>query len=301
MPEILKNADEIINNLRESFLKKYGFTVFNVRSKKLKKTTGVILCGECLTHKQLNLLKKKMHLTFSDDLLHYDVKVLSDKNMLNSITTSANALKGIVNVTSDFFGEKLASQITPADGYFKVVLKEESRSLILLDDYTLGWVDNNVIQFYKDDLTTGFEGFQVSEKDKVLLLDSIDPIFDEAFKYVNRVKYLHGGKSFDGIDCSALMQLVFKNGGNIILPRHSLDQMKCGMRLAKADINNGALVFARNNLNKVLHVGLAFYENENMIIHSCLRAKLVIAESIDDFFKYYTFAGARRIVTEIHP
>ena len=169
-------------------------------------------------------------------------------------------------------------------------------SLIILDDMTIGWVDNNDISSYKKVISQDLNDIKRPEKDEVILIELLSPLFDEALEFIDKVKYLRGGKSANGIDCSALVQVLFKRAFNITMPRHTIDQMKCGVRVPKNEIQTGDLVFARLKGTNIMHVGIAFFGDKKKIVHSCLREKLVISEDIGVFFKHYSFAGARRIV-----
>ncbi|MCK4891366.1 MAG: C40 family peptidase, partial [Candidatus Pacebacteria bacterium] len=55
-------------------------------------------------------------------------------------------------------------------------------------------------------------------------------VIKEAEKYLG-AKYVLGGKSKKGIDCSGLVQVAYKNSLNIILPKHSWDQKKMGKKV----------------------------------------------------------------------
>ncbi len=298
MNDKIQKLNSIIKELKKSFTKKYGCVIFDISLKKLKQENQIMLSGNCLTAKQLELLKKAVKSEIEGADVHYDIRVLTSQSSLHHLKCWGRAEKFIVNVTSDFEGEKLSTQISPDDNYFKIILQKNFRSLVQLDDNTVGWLDDNNIYVFKKDLSETWDNLNIVRKGDVKTVNSIASLIDESFPYINQARYLHGGKSAVAIDCSALMQTIFRRAFGLILPRHSLDQMKLGIRVPKNDLQNADLVFARSNRNKIMHVGLAFFDEKRMIIHACLREKMVICESIDVFFKYYTFAGARRIVKE---
>lgn len=78
-----------------------------------------------------------------------------------------------------------------------------------------------------------------------------DQVIDEAKKYLG-VKYVWGGESPSGFDCSGLVQYVYKKFG-ITLPRVSQDQAHSGRAVSAADAKPGDLVFFHN---PATHVGI---------------------------------------------
>jgi len=67
--------------------------------------------------------------------------------------------------------------------------------------------------------------------------------------------YLWGGKSSFGIDCSGLIQVVFRLH-DVELPRDVSQQVKLGQEIGYDDKKEGDLAFFYNANNKVTHVGI---------------------------------------------
>ena len=80
-------------------------------------------------------------------------------------------------------------------------------------------------------------------------LDHIEKNYKKVLKLFLNTRYLWGGKSIDGIDCSALIQLFFKYNRKFF-PRDTKDQIKyCRKKIGK-NFKDGDIIFWKG------HVGL---------------------------------------------
>lgn len=70
-------------------------------------------------------------------------------------------------------------------------------------------------------------------------------------------RYKYGGITKNGIDCSGLMYVSFKEAG-VELPRSSYEQSKSFKEIKLSEVRKGDLVFfaTGNDKNKISHVGL---------------------------------------------
>ena len=90
-------------------------------------------------------------------------------------------------------------------------------------------------------------------------INHIEKDYKKIFKFFLNAKYLWGGKSIEGIDCSALIQLYFKYNGKFF-PRDTKDQIKyCKKKISK-NFKEGDIIFWKG------HVGLCL--NKNKFIHA---------------------------------
>ena len=84
--------------------------------------------------------------------------------------------------------------------------------------------------------------------------------FTKIFKLFLGCKYKWGGKSFDGIDCSALLQMFYKFN-NKFFPRDTIDQVKVKKGFIKKKVfKKGDIIFWKG------HVAICL--NSNDLIHA---------------------------------
>ena len=103
-------------------------------------------------------------------------------------------------------------------------------------------------------------------------------------------RYRLGGTSKDGIDCSALMQILFTGLYDISLPRTAREQYDFSRKLSRAQLKEGDLVFF-NTIGGVSHVGM--YLQNNKFIHAST-AGVTISDLYDEYWMK-KFIGVGRV------
>lgn len=115
-------------------------------------------------------------------------------------------------------------------------------------------------------------------------------LVNEAAKYLG-TKYVYGGSSPSGFDCSGLVQYVCRKQG-ISVGRSSRDQFNNGRAVSRDELQPGDLVFFERG-GKISHVGI--YAGNGQMIHSPQTGKTVCYTSINSTSRQKSYAGARRI------
>jgi len=111
------------------------------------------------------------------------------------------------------------------------------------------------------------------------------------------VPYHWGGKTRDGIDCSAFTCQLASEVYNVNqLPRMSADQYKATRRVRKKDLREGDLVFfhTMGRGHKVTHVGVYLYNNR--FVHASISG--VQINDLSEGYYSTHFVGGGRIIEE---
>jgi len=111
------------------------------------------------------------------------------------------------------------------------------------------------------------------------------------------INYRYGGTSPEtGLDCSGLVQYVFKEAWGTDLPRTAAEISHVGEKVGKSDLRPGDLVFYNTLRRSFSHVGI--YLGDGKFIHSPSTGGQVRIESMDVSYWKKRFNGARRIAAE---
>lgn len=108
------------------------------------------------------------------------------------------------------------------------------------------------------------------------------------------VRYLYGGTSPRGFDCSGYTQYVMKQVG-IILDRTAMDQLQNGVVIAEEDLQCGDLVFFSNTGGGGFCSHVAIYIGNGQIIHAGASTGIVISDLNSGYYREH-FLCARRVI-----
>ena len=102
------------------------------------------------------------------------------------------------------------------------------------------------------------------------------------YKKWYKTPYRYGGCSRDGIDCSSLVQRIYKEAFNIKIPRTTKEQMKIGYKVSKSSIKAGDLVFFKTGY-KTRHTGIIIEGDK--FIHTSTKRGVMISQLHNPYWK----------------
>lgn len=136
--------------------------------------------------------------------------------------------------------------------------------------------------------------------EQTTFLTRIQEISDRASNLVTKagnligIRYKFGGNTPEqGLDCSGLVRLVFKDVLDVHLPRTALEISRAGEKIEVSELQPGDLVFYNTLKRGFSHVGI--YMGDNKFIHSPSSGGRVRVESMEVTYWKKRFNGARRI------
>jgi len=132
--------------------------------------------------------------------------------------------------------------------------------------------------------------YHISKDDRKKLIEDA--------KYYKGGKYVWGGTTPEGFDCSGYVQYLYKKH-KIELPRTAYAQSKKGYDVALKDIQKGDLMFFLTDKERgipITHVGI--YLGEGQFIHAASKKKGIIISPIAQGYYRDKFVSARRIATK---
>ncbi|WP_238655856.1 C40 family peptidase [Paenibacillus piscarius] len=117
----------------------------------------------------------------------------------------------------------------------------------------------------------------------------MDKVIDKAIG----TKYVSGGVTTNGFDCSGFTMYVFDKIG-INLPHQSGSQYQMGSAVSRDELRAGDLVFFNTNGRGVSHVGI--YVGDGEFAHASSSRGVTIS-SLSDNYYVNRYVGAKRIMS----
>ena len=211
--------------------------------------------------------KSSLKSKLSSQLLYGEkFQILKKKNDWLKIKTSYDRYIGYIKTRNFIKKMKFTHKISSLRANLYSKPRKISKISSKLSFCSLISVSEKKKNFYK------FEKYWV-QKDDVMPLSYKQDIFKNIKMFIN-IPYKWGGKSYKGIDCSALVQLFFKFN-NLYCPRDTKDQIKYFKKVNK--IKKNAIIFWKG------HVAVCL--SKKFLIHAYGPKKKVLIMNINKTLK----------------
>ena len=185
------------------------------------------------------------------------------------------------------------TQITTEDLPFQLLAEDEKWALIRLADGTFGWIYKKFIEIMKT--ANYWEKVHIMPKNKTLALPS--PAAPAKLKAIlgqfKGIPYLWGGTTKQGMDCSAFVQKLFFKLFDVLLPRNSRAQKKCGRFVYSRELCPLDIMFFVHKISSRHHVGVY---SDDLVWHFCLDKKGLSTEALSELKKRYRHLTTRRMI-----
>lgn len=132
--------------------------------------------------------------------------------------------------------------------------------------------------------------YKLSDVDKRQLLEDA--------KYFKGGKYVWGGTTPKGFDCSGYVQYLYKKH-KVNLPRTAWAQSKKGIPVGKNELKKGDLIFFLTDKKRgipVTHVGI--YIGDGKFIHAASKKKGIIISPVHTGYYANKYVSAKRVLTQ---
>ena len=191
---------------------------------------------------------------------------------------------------------------------------------ISISDDRYGWVNSDYIVYREEtasrgvtnEITTPVNADKVAASDDSTSKEAVkkddsaatadEDIRQQIVAYAKKflgVKYVYGGSTPKGFDCSGFVQYVFKHF-DIKLDRSSSDQSLNGTKIKKSELKPGDTIYFDTNggLNAIEHAGI--YIGDGKVIHasSGRSNRRVVISSINEGFYNESYMWARRVIKD---
>ena len=108
-------------------------------------------------------------------------------------------------------------------------------------------------------------------------------------------RYVMGGTSRSGFDCSGFVRFILGTTDGVALPRTAMEQYEHGTPVSPAQAQPGDLVFFKNTYKPgISHVGI--YVGGGQFVHAANAHKGVRSDSLNSSYYQAHFAGLRRVL-----
>lgn len=297
----MASPQDVISQLRQKYEKAYGFALLELSVQ--EKQQEVHLRGRVLTAKQKEEVLAEIAKVSGKEVTGR-IGVLSDPAssglgwaVVKVPLADLRSRFVSTGILSERIRRRLAASQVSRGEVVRIIAQKEDQLLVQSADLTLGWLERREVVVKKISLRKNWRAGVSALPDRMIPVRSpLSTLILAAESYLG-VKYVLGTKSEQSLDCSGFTQRAYADAWRIILPKHSWDQKKMGVRVDLAQAGTGDLVFMQNKITGTKHVGIwEVIEDKKNILHASLAQGKVVRQSAEEVFLHYDLVELRRIV-----
>ncbi len=122
-----------------------------------------------------------------------------------------------------------------------------------------------------------------------LLETTTDKVYSQ-YQEWKGIRYMRGGMSKQGIDCSGLTCIIYLEKFGIILPRTAREQAGEGVQIKRSELASGDLVFFKTG-KRSYHVGI--YIEDGKFLHVSTSSGVMISTLNEKYWKGHYWQSRR--------
>lgn len=170
--------------------------------------------------------------------------------------------------------------------------KKENNKEYTLDNHNLKskFSDDNLIITKINELHEKNQKFLISSTNFEKHSAKLHNALLKSFENWKGTKYVFGGDSIEGIDCSALTRRIYREVFNFELPRITKDQIKVGRQVSKHNLKPGDILYFRPE-GKYNHT--AVYLGNSLFINASSSEGVVLSSLEHSYWSKYFIHGVR--------
>jgi cell wall-associated NlpC family hydrolase len=228
-------------------------------------TAGTATCaGSVFRKREVDLVLRAVlpHVT----ALRWEVTCLTDLH--GPRCRYAQVADGTAIFRGPVIGSERVAVLASGDPAVRVLTDHDDMLLVSTADGTVGWIAEERCRVIDEPASAVPRQYEAST------------FLAHAEAYLG-CRYLLGGSTSEGLDCSGLIWRAALDAGTPQMPRHSNDQLRALAPVSRGRVSPGDLVFIRREALSPLHAGIV--GRRRTVIHASSSRRCVIREEVDDF------------------
>lgn len=205
-------------------------------------------------------------------------------NVRKEASTSSEVISRLsMNTAVDVYSE--------SNGWYKVKVSGKE-----------GYISTSLLSTTKQEITTtsrssdaprtSGEQMQAQEQSQAPASGKGTTVVETAKKYIGS-KYVYGGSSPSGFDCSGFTAYIYNQHG-VSLNRTAAGQYSNGTSVSRGNLQPGDLVMFGPSASGINHVGI--YIGGGQIVHAANPSRGVTTDTINSGYYNTNYVGARRVM-----